>query len=276
MPEGPEIRRAADRIQKALAGRRLQSVFFAFDVLRPWCERLRGEAVAAVDTVGKHMLIRFDDGTRIYSHNQLYGRWFVRPRDQLPDTGRSLRLALHTRTHSALLYSASAIDVIPEEAISSDHRLAGLGPDPLHPDLRPARVRARLLDARYRRRALAGLLFDQGFFAGLGNYLRSEILYAAGVHPAHRPIDCSDNQLTALAQAILYLPRRSYRTGGITNDPALVRRLRQRGIPREALRFKVFGRAGEACYQCGVSIQRSTVGGRRAYHCPVCQPDCNV
>lgn len=276
MPEGPEIRRAADRIQKVLGGQRLRSLFFAFDTLRPWSERLRGERVAAVDTIGKHMLIRFDNGTRIYSHNQLYGRWFVRSHDRMPKTGRSLRLALKTESHSALLYSASAIDVIPEEAIGSDRRLVDLGPDPLHAGTRLSRIKTRLLDAAFRRRALAGLLLDQRFFAGLGNYLRSEILFQAGVHPRCRPQDCTQTQLTALAEAILYLPRRSYRTGGITNDPAQVRRLRERGAPREDLRFKVFGRIGAPCYQCGTRIRRSMIAGRRVYLCPACQPGRNV
>lgn len=272
MPEGPEIRRAADRIQSAIGGCRIESLYFAFESLEPWRRRLQGETVASVDTIGKHMLIRFENGIRIYSHNQLYGRWYVRDRDRYPATNRSLRLALHTARRSALLYSASAVDVIPGAQLETDRRLAGLGPDPLHPGVGLAQVRARIRDPRFRGRALAGLLLDQGFFAGLGNYLRSEILFDAGVHPTRRPADCDERQLARLARAILYLTRRSYRTGGITNDPERVKQLRQQGVSRAALRFKVFGRAGRPCHECGAKILRSSVGGRRAYFCPACQP----
>jgi endonuclease VIII len=271
MPEGPEIRRAADRVQAVLAGQRLQEVFFAFGSLQPWCRILQGQSVVAVDTIGKHMLVRFDSGLRLYSHNQLYGRWYVRQRDQYPDTGRSLRVGLHTDRHSALLYSASAVDVIREDELDRDPRLAGLGPDPLHASLSQALVRRRLDDPEFRRRQLAALLLDQGFFAGLGNYLRSEILFAARVHPQRRPADCADSQLDALARAILRLPRRSYRTGGITNGDTLVKRLRKQGVSREALRFQVFGRDGQGCYRCGQKIVRASAGGRRTYYCPGCQ-----
>jgi len=272
MPEGPEIRRAADRVQAVLAGQRLQHVFLAFESLQPWCKTLQGQSVVSVDTIGKHMLVRFDSGLRLYSHNQLYGRWYVRPRDQYPDTNRSLRVGLHTDTHSALLYSASAVDVIREDQLDRDPRLAGLGPDPLHDSVSQSLVRSRLDDPGFRRRQLAALLLDQGFFAGLGNYLRSEILFAARVHPRRRPVDCTGRQLHALAQAILRLPRRSYRTGGIVNGDALVKRLRTQGVSREARRFQVFGRDGQACYRCGQKIVRASTGGRRTYYCPGCQP----
>lgn len=272
MPEGPEIRRAADRLQSVLAGQRMEQVFLAFESLKPWCERLQGSSVISVDTIGKHMLVRFDSGLRLYSHNQLYGRWFVQARDQYPDTARSLRVGLHTRRHSALLYSASAVDVIREDDLGQDPRLASLGPDPLHAALDPALVRDRFDDPRFRRRQLAGLLLDQRFFAGLGNYLRSEVLFAAGVHPLRRPVDCTPQQLQGLADAILRLTRRSYRTGGITNSDTLVKRLRADGVSREALRFRVFAREGQGCYCCGQEIVRETMGGRRAYFCARCQP----
>ena len=95
MPEGPEIRLAADRIEKALARRPVDAIAFAFEHLRPFERRLRGHAVERVETRGKAMLTHFDNGWTIYSHNQLYGRWYVCARDRLPETGRQLRLTLY-------------------------------------------------------------------------------------------------------------------------------------------------------------------------------------
>jgi endonuclease-8 len=259
-----------------LAGRAIAALTFAFPNLQPWERRLRGKRVASVDTVGKHMLVRFEHGVRIYSHNQLYGRWFVRDRDDYPKTRRSLRLALHTRDHSALLYSASDIEVIQAHDLDQHPRLRNLGPDPLDRGLSVRACRARAADARFAGRSLAALLLDQSFFAGLGNYLRSEILYQARLHPALRPRDCSAAQIEGLARAIRDLPRRSYKTGGITNDPARVRALRKTGVSRSAYRFHVFGRDGEPCYRCSAPIERQTLAGRRAYFCPACQSGSDV
>lgn len=271
MPEGPEIRRAADRIARALAGHSVQQVFFGFDSLKVWEHRLEGQVLQSVETIGKHMLCRFEDGTRIYSHNQLYGRWWVRARDSYPDTRRQLRLALHTRRHSALLYSASDIDVIAEADLSEHPRLASLGPDPLHSEVNEEVVFERLGQAAFRRRRLAGLLLDQGFLAGLGNYLRSEILFAARTHPLARPVDCPEAGTRRIARSITRLMGRSYRTGGITNSPSCVKRLRARGWSRPEYRFAVFGRDGRSCHVCGETILRQELAGRRLYYCPGCQ-----
>ena len=77
MPEGPEIRRAADEVSAAVAGKLASRVFFGLDRLKPWEAKLSGYKIASVETRGKAMLIRFSNGFAIYSHNQLYGRWLI-------------------------------------------------------------------------------------------------------------------------------------------------------------------------------------------------------
>ncbi|MEM9696847.1 MAG: DNA-formamidopyrimidine glycosylase family protein, partial [Myxococcota bacterium] len=104
MPEGPEIRRAADRIERVLVGRQAQSVVFGLPQLAPFIRRLEGRDVLAVDTVGKAMLTRFDGGLSVYSHSLLYGRWYVQRRRAPVRTRRQLRFGVYTETHAALLF----------------------------------------------------------------------------------------------------------------------------------------------------------------------------
>ena len=92
-----------------------------------------------------------------------------------------------------------------------------------------ATVLARLRQPAFARRSLAALLLDQGFLAGLGNYLRSDILHATGLRHTMRPAELSDDALEPLARAILELPRQSLRTAGTTNDAELVRKLERQG-----------------------------------------------
>ena len=47
MPEGPEIRRAADRVAKVVAGSPLSRVEFAFGRLKPYEDELLGQRVQA-------------------------------------------------------------------------------------------------------------------------------------------------------------------------------------------------------------------------------------
>jgi formamidopyrimidine-DNA glycosylase len=110
MPEGPEIRLAADEVATALVGLKATAVDFDFPKLRPFSQQLR--------------------------------------------------LAIHNAQHSALLYSASDIEVLTKEELETHPFLVRLGPDLLseHPDAQTIRQRLQL--PRFRRRQLAGLLLD--------------------------------------------------------------------------------------------------------------------
>jgi endonuclease-8 len=130
---------------------------------------------------------------------------------------------------------------------------------------------ARLSEKRYRRRCLMGLLQDQGVMAEMGNYLCCEALHIAGIHPQHRPADLSTTQLRRLTGNCLHLVRRSYETGGITNDLARATILRKQGASFEASRFHVYRRAGLPSYRCGTDIIKGKFCGRMGYLCPTCQ-----
>jgi endonuclease-8 len=272
MPEGPEIRRAADRIAEAIVGRRATRVRLLLPRLRGREAELEGRVVESVEPRGKALLTAFEGGRYLYSHNQLYGRWYVCRPGRPPRTSRSLRVAIETEERWALLYSASEIEVLGEEELATQPFLARIGPDVLAPDTTPRRIRALLRDRRFRGRALGGLLLDQGFVAGLGNYLRSEILFFAGLRPEVRPADLDEDRLALLARTIREVTRRSYRTGGLTEERALVERARRAGEPRRFHRHAVFARAGKRCRRCASVVRKLEVGGRRLYLCPSCQP----
>lgn len=231
---------------------------------------MRGRAVTAVETRGKALLIHFDAPLIVYSHNQLYGRWMIRDRDDYPETRRQLRLAIHNAEKSALLYSASEIQVLTPRQLSRHAFLSRLGPDVLSADL--DQVLEQLKAKRFCRRRLSSLLLDQQFLAGVGNYLRSEILFVARLHPSRRPIDCDEQELRRLAAAALEVPGQSYRHNGITNDLKLARTLKAAGQRRGRYRHWVFARGGEACRACGTPLVEALAASRRIYHCPACQP----
>jgi len=273
MPEGPEIRLAADDVARALVARPTTAVEFAFPRLQRFADQLRGQRVTEVATRGKAILTHFDNQLVIYSHNQLYGRWFIVKAGQYPQTQRQLRLAIHNEDYSALLYSASEIEVLPADRLDTHPFLARLGPDLLSEKPDTETLYQRLTSPRFRQRQLAGLLLDQGFVAGLGNYLRAEILTRARLHPALKPAQCSEQQLRNLARQIIRLTRRSYRTRGLVNPPELIARLKQEGLTkREQHRFNSYARAGEGCHFCGSIIKVSNAGGRKMYYCSGCQP----
>ncbi|MBN6043910.1 endonuclease VIII [Citrobacter sp. ku-bf4] len=262
MPEGPEIRRAADNLEAAIKGKPLTDVWFAFAQLKPYQSPLVGQTVTAMETRGKALLTHFSAGLTLYSHNQLYGVWRVVDTGDMPQTTRILRVKLQTADKTILLYSASDIEMLTPEQLTTHPFLQRVGPDVLDLRMTPDAVKARLLSPRFRNRQLSGLLLDQAFLAGLGNYLRVEILWQVGLTGQHKARDLSDTQLTALAHALLDIPRLSYTTRGQADGD------KHHGA---LFRFKVFHRDGKSCERCGGIIAKTTLSSRPFYWCPHCQ-----
>lgn len=269
MPEGPEIRRAADRLAEAVAGESLVRAEFSFPALKRFETTLVGHRIESITPRGKALLTRFDHGWTLYSHNQLYGIWKIARPGERPRTNRSLRVALETADSAILLYSASDVSMWPSDEVDSHPFLQTLGPDVLDPSLGVKSVADRLRAPGFRGRALGSLLLDQRFLAGMGNYLRSEVLFAAGLHPAQRPKDLTDGRIARLAQTLLDIPRLSYSTRGIAQAGGM--RSDYLADTSDGFRFQVFAREGEPCPACGTPIERMMSGSRRLYLCPACQ-----
>lgn len=272
MPEGPEIRRAADQIERVLKGHIAQEVYFGLPQLKRHQKSLTGQSVLGIETRGKAMLTHFDNGLSIYSHNQLYGVWRVVKRGKWPNTRRQLRLAIHTDQHSALLYSASDISVWQTTELEHHPFLAKIGPDILSPDLTWREVADRLNSKAFSNRALSSVYLDQAFLAGLGNYLRSEILFMAGTHPLKKARELTRGERGKLARTTLDVANRSYQLGGVTLPERQYKALRETGLTHGKARFFVFARASQRCRVCHANIQRDSANSRRIYICPRCQP----
>ena len=262
MPEGPEIRRAADELAEAIVGQAIVHAELNLPALAKRARGLVGHRVTSITPRGKALLTRFDHGLSLYTHNQLYGVWRVAPAGERPETTRSLRVVLESATKALLLYSSSEIALLDDAGVAAHPFLAKLGPDVLEAGTTAAAVRERLVASAFAGRQLGALLLDQAFLGGLGNYLRSEILFDAGLLPMRRPRDLDADERRRLADACLRIPRLSYATRG---------RRGKAYSAKGAFRFAVFDREGEPCIACATAIERQEVGTRRLYWCPRCQ-----
>ena len=272
MPEGPEIRRAADQIANVLKGKVVQSAELSHPSLSGAEKFIIGHKVEGVETRGKAMLTHFSSDKTMYSHNQLYGVWRVSVRGHVPKTKRALRIGLHTEEGSAFLYSATDISFWDRNTVDQHPFLKRLGPDLLSEGISAELITERLLSKEFKNRRLSSLYLNQGFIAGIGNYLRSEILFFAGVDPKLKPRDLDLAEKQKLSRVTLEIGLRSYRTGGNTLPPRLLpESAKKKGRYFERDRFAVFARAGKSCRVCKTSIEKESLASRRIYWCPACQ-----
>ena len=272
MPEGPEIRRAADRIGKALVGNIISSGQWPYPTLAGRTHLIEGHEVLSVTSRGKAMLIRFSSGWTMYSHNQLYGRWTVHLNTTSYDSTRSLRAEFITDRHAVRLWSATDISLLPTVEENGHSFLQRLGPDVLDEEVSGAFLARHLRSKKLYRKKASTLMLDQSSFAGLGNYLRSEILHAAKVHPDDRPCDLEDSQLDQWGQCIKSITLQAYHHKGITVDLEVAHSSKDRGEPRRMWRHAVFCRNERPCLTCGDLVLRKRYAGRRLDFCQNCQP----
>ncbi len=73
MPEGPEIRRAADRISKVLVDKEIIESNFYYERIREKGEIVKNKNIKEITTRGKAMLIRFKNDWSMYSHINYMG-----------------------------------------------------------------------------------------------------------------------------------------------------------------------------------------------------------
>jgi endonuclease VIII len=270
MPEGPEIRRAADKISKRIQGTRVVDVTFGIPALENREAEILGRMVELVEARGKALLISFAKGPVLYSRNQLYGKWTVCKAGKRPATQRQLRVALLTDTnYEALLYSASEIELLETSEVSKHPYLSRLGPDVLNAS--GEALLERLQKLEFQKRSLGSLFLNQHFLSGVGNYLRSEILFFARLSPQRKLGSLTLDEKRGLADSIRTICCRAYAQAGVTVPWEEAQKQKQAKVPRYRYRHYAFGSVKRSCCYCHAPIERGTHSGRRIYFCPRCQ-----
>src|SRR5437588_6160327 len=115
MPEGDTIAWAAHRIRPVLEGAVPESIEAPQPrhALDRWPERLAGRRVWAVDTRGKHLLVRFDGGLTLHSHLRMGGMWGVYERGRRWRRGRARAwLVIRTADHEVVQFDGPVLELM--------------------------------------------------------------------------------------------------------------------------------------------------------------------
>ncbi len=95
-------------------------------------------------------------------------------------------------------------------------KLKEYGPDLLNDDITSEQYIARIRRIRSEVMTVAKFLLEQRYFAGVGNYLRCEILFRMGIHPLCKLKSLSDEKLAEMLYWSQRLIRESYLAGGVS------------------------------------------------------------
>ncbi len=272
MPEGDTIFRTARTLHRALAGHvvtRFESAFpslnrVAFD--RP----IVGRSIESVAPRGKHLLMTLTGDLILHTHMRMNGSWHIyRPGERWQRSPADMRVLVATEAFVAVGFNVPVAEWLSTRDLARHRQLRSLGPDPLDPAFDRADVLARL-------RALGSVavgdaLLNQRVIAGIGNVLKSEILFVAGIDP-FAPVGSLDDAFAArLIDTAHELLRANVLEPAQTLSAGSGRRTTRSMSPAAAL--WVYDRSGKPCRRCGAMIQsrKTGVDARITYWCPTCQ-----
>ena len=280
MSEGPEIRRLAARLDRVLRGAELLRLETRLRKARAWLEEhpgaLDGARFLAVESCGKHLVFRLDGDRWIHCHLLMFGKFQVFRAASEPAYDPSERARFVTTRAQLRLIRGQVLDLGFGDPYSALTALAQLGPDVLAEPFDETGLRARLLAPNRYASELGVILLDQTVANGVGNYLKSEILFQAALDPWRTVGSLRPDEVAALIESIVGVCRRAFETGGWTIPDAI-------GSPRRpplasprnvGRRHWVFRRTNHPCHRCGTPIRQERQGpppGRITYFCPRCQ-----
>lgn len=277
MPEGPEVRKFADALDEVLRGRVVVSLEARTKDARRWLEQneqqIVGRRVERVVSHGKHLIGYISGEFYFHSHLMMWGRWqtFASKRRggrkcqtlELPEKDRRERARIVVEGGAAILLSAPIFNVGHGDPYKEIEILSTLGPDvlPYRGRFDQGEFQRRLFLPQHEEHTIGAALLNQQIVAGLGNYLRAEILFNCKLNPWLTVRELSKRDVSCLTRSIPQLARDAYLRGAtapdsdrerMATDPALVY------VPgREyGTRHLVFRRTNLPCLRCGEAIRQ--------------------
>ena len=270
MPELPEVETTRRGVSPQLEGATVRGVLLRQPSLR-WPvppelpSLLAGRTVRSVSRRAKYLLVDFDHGTLIV-HLGMSGSLRFVPPGTLPDKHDHIDIELgetvlryrDPRRFGAMLWQQGPAEAHP--------LLANLGPEPLS-DAFDGSV---LFEATRRRGSAIKLsIMDNHVVVGVGNIYANESLFYAGIHPARESRQLGRADCDRLATEIKRVLARAIEAGG----SSLRDFTDAKGKPGYFQQsYKVYGRAGLSCHDCGALIAELRQGQRSSCFCPHCQP----
>jgi endonuclease VIII len=266
VPEGDTIARAAAAMHRALAGRVVTAFSTGLALLARVDDDtpIAGRTIDRCRSVGKHLLIEFSNDLVLRTHMRMSGSWHLyRPGERWQRPARSARIQIDTDEWVAVAFDVPVAEFVREGDLRRHRPLATLGPDLADPAFDRDAAHARVTAAGDR--AIGDVLLDQRVVAGIGNVLRSETLFVAGVHPETPAARLGAETTARLIDVAARLLQRNAR------GDYVMRNTTGRRAPGQEL--WVYQRTGEPCRRCGTAVVSAARGleARRVYWCPTCQ-----
>ena len=216
MPEGPEVRRFGLDLAKSVSNRKLLSVKIMSgryvknlpEGFEEFCDACP-LTILAVGVHGKFLYWLLEDERSVWNTLGMSGQWSMSPTKHARAEFRLDEFSIYyndTRNFGTLKFVQGKVPLI--------EKLESMGPDllsePCDDEVFKQRIRTKIT------KTVAQAIMDQGVVAGVGNYIKSDSLWLAGISPHRKVSTLTDIDLVRLNQAIRTIMVSSFESGGAT------------------------------------------------------------
>lgn len=265
MPELPEVARAVLSLNSAIQGKQLEEITihsgrYAKHGDPKGLDQFRLDLPATIDDItfqGKLIIFEFTgwSGRKWWAWNTLGmgGGWRndrVKHSHVEFKTGSGSVFFTDVRNFGTLKFT--------DDINETNRKKKTIGPNHLNDEISDSLFRERLM--KYPNKTLPEVLMNQSLIGGIGNYIKAEVLYIAGISP-HRLVDSlSDLEFSALNKATGDVIRSSYARRGATIST-------YKDIDGDDGDFKFYFRVyGRSTCENGFPVVRETTKDKRTTH----------
>ena len=267
MPEIPEIRALAERLDEVVAGATFRGAdalqFSSLKTFAPRPDELVGATLEGVGSRGKYVVFGFADRRRLLLHLSQGGRVDVEvPPKTTKPRGAVVRLRLEDRPSILVKEFGTQRKAGWWVLADGDEGpLAKLGPEADSDEA------AELLRTTDDGRRVHTILRDQRTVAGVGRGYADDAMHRAKLSPTAQLAKLAPERRESLIAAL--------RT--TLEEATDVERKRVGGLPTKmGDHFSVHNRYGEPCPVCGDDLRRVSHESYEITYCPTCQTDGKV
>ncbi|MGF1754344.1 bifunctional DNA-formamidopyrimidine glycosylase/DNA-(apurinic or apyrimidinic site) lyase [Vibrio makurazakiensis] len=268
MPELPEVEVSRMGISPHLVGQTIKTLTFRTPKLR-WdipqqLKDLEGEIIRSISRRAKYLLIETNKGSAIV-HLGMSGSLRVLDADFPAEKHDHVDLKLTNgkvlRYNDPRRFGAWLFCPVGQ----SHSVLEGSGPEPLTEEFNAEYIADK---AKVRKIAVKQFIMDNKVVVGVGNIYANEALFTSRIHPLRPTNKLALNEWIELTANIKEVLATAIKQGGTT----LKDFSQADGKPGYfAQELQVYGKAGEACPNCGEKIEEQKIGQRNTFFCSRCQ-----
>jgi DNA-formamidopyrimidine glycosylase len=281
MSEGPEIYRLAGNLHEEFAGSRIVAVESRLKKAQAWLDEhpglIDGKEIRRIYSKGKNLLWELEDDIYFHIHLLMFGKIKTYSLRHRVEWERTTRALIVSTSRQAVLINVQVLNIGQGDPLHDIESLRELGPDIAVLPFDTALFMERLNEPGNRDKEIGPVLLDQRVAAGIGNYLKSDILFECRINPWATVAALSPEEQACLARTIPDVAQRTLRNRGQTvSDEVMSRIMSDPDIPNPNWWHKhwVFRHTNRPCKICGTPIRQRRQGegkGRVTFYCPNCQ-----